>query len=162
MNLRIKINFAVIAKLFFVMIMNVSASISYAEPEIHLIHMGGNDCPPCVAWRGIELPKLEKSPVFEKIKFSYITKTIKSSVPSEFFLPDEVKPLKDKLDRASGGVVGSPQEVIIVNGNVYDYWFGAKSAEDLELRISAILNSNKYPAKRCVQRANNWLCEKRY
>ena len=29
--------------------------------EVHLIYFGGPDCPPCVAWRQDELPKLEKT-----------------------------------------------------------------------------------------------------
>ncbi len=33
-------------------------------PRIHIIYMGGDDCPPCVAWRSNELPKLRQTKAF--------------------------------------------------------------------------------------------------
>jgi hypothetical protein len=127
---------------------------------VHLVHFGGNDCPPCVAWRLDELPKLEKSEVFKSIKFSYVTKPIRSAVPASIFLPADVKPLKDKLDIASGGGTGSPQGALLVGGEVYDYWFGARSALDIEEMIVAAKTGGKYPFKRCVQRGPRWSCVK--
>jgi hypothetical protein len=127
---------------------------------VHLVHMGGNDCPPCVAWRLNELPKLEQSEIFKSIQFSYVTKPIRSAVPASFFLPAEVKPLKDKLDIASGGGTGSPQGALIVGGEVVDYWFGARSAADIEDMIVAVKTGGKYPFKRCVQRGPKWSCVK--
>ncbi len=117
--------------------------------RIRFIHMGGNDCPPCVVWRGLELPKLEKSETFQQIKFSYVTKAIKSPIPSEMFLPAEVKPLKTKLEYASGGRSGSPHQVLIVNDEVYDYWFGARDADVIKAKITSIINGTKYPDERC-------------
>lgn len=128
--------------------------------SVHFVHFGGNDCPPCVAWRLEELPKLEKSEVFKSVKFSYVTKSIRSSVPASFFLPADVKPLKDKLDIASGGGTGSPQGALIVGGEVVDYWFGARSAPDIEEMILAVKTGSKYPFKRCVQRGPKWSCVK--
>lgn len=32
------------------------------QPDIHLIWMGGDDCPPCKAWRTTELPQLLAAP----------------------------------------------------------------------------------------------------
>ena len=119
--------------------------------RIRFIHMGGNDCPPCVVWRGLELPKLEKSANFQQSKFSYVTKTIKSPIPSEIFLPAEVKPLKTKLEYASGGTSGSPHQVLIVNDEVYDYWFGARDAHVIEAKIASIINGTKYPDERCTR-----------
>ena len=50
-----------------------------------------------------ELPKLRKTQAFQSIQFSSVTKLIRSPVPLSVFLPSEVKPYKDKLDKASGG-----------------------------------------------------------
>lgn len=141
--------------------LGVPALAQNAEPlAVHFVHLGGNDCPPCVAWRLNELPKLEQSEVFKSIKFSYVTKPIRSAVPASFFLPAEVKPLKDKLDIASGGGTGSPQGALLVNGEVHDYWFGARSAPDIEEMILAVKTGSKYPFKRCVQRGPKWSCVK--
>lgn len=119
--------------------------------SIHMVVMGGNDCPPCVAWRGFELPKLEKTAVFKAIRFSYVTKAIGSPVPSSMFLPDEVKPYKARLDEASAGKAGSPHVAIIVNGEIYDYYRGTRTAEEIVQMILAIKEGLKYPFRRCLK-----------
>lgn len=116
------------------------------------VHMGGNDCPPCVAWRANELPKLQASEQFKRIRFVYVVKTVKSPVPAAAFLPAELRPFKDQLDDASGGRSGSPHQAFIVDGKVYDYWFGAKDARDIEAAIAAILDGTAYPHSRCLKR----------
>ena len=123
-----------------------------APDRIRFIHMGGNDCPPCRAWRAVELPKLQQSPTFRSVRYSYVTKAVGSPVPPEAFLPDEVKPLKSKLDYASGGRNGSPHQVIVVDGEVFDYWFGDKSAEQIEAALAALVDGTKYPHRRCIKR----------
>jgi hypothetical protein len=121
-------------------------------PAIHMIVMGGNDCPPCVVWRALELPKLQQSEIFKSIRFSYVKKTVESPVPSSMFLPDEVKPYKAKLDEAGSGRRGSPQAAIMVNGEVYDYYFGTRSAKEVEQMIVAINGGGTYPYARCLKR----------
>lgn len=120
-------------------------------PTVHFIYMGGNDCPPCVAWRATELPKLQQSDEFRLIRFSYVTKTIQSPVPSTFFLPAEVKPFKAKLDEASGGRSGSPQTAILVNGEIFDSYGGTRSADEIAKMLVAIRTGAKYPFDRCVK-----------
>jgi hypothetical protein len=129
--------------------------------SIRFIHMGGNDCPPCRAWRAVELPKLQQSPAFSSVGYSYVTKAVGSPVPPEVFLPDEIKPLKARLDYASGGRNGSPHQVIVVDGEVFDYWFGDKSAEQIEASIAALVHGTKYPHRRCIKRTGlkNGSCE---
>jgi hypothetical protein len=125
-------------------------------PSVHLIWMGGNDCPPCVAWRQTELPKLQASSEFGAIRFSYVVKTIKSPVPPSLLLPSEVKPYKDKLDFASSGRHGSPQAALMVSGEVYDYFHNARTAEDIERMLSAIRTGGPYPFQRCIKASRQW------
>lgn len=127
------------------------ASSAPPEPAVHVVYMGGNDCPPCVHWRHQELPKLERSAEFRRIRFSYVQKTIKSTVPPAFFLPDEVKPLKSRLDHAGSGLSGSPQVAVFVDGEVYDYYFGSRSAEQVEEMLHAIRTGGLYPFVRCLK-----------
>lgn len=129
-------------------------------PVIHFIWMGGNDCPPCMYWRANELPKLEAMEEFKKIRFSYIAKTIYSPVPSSMFLPDEVKPYKDALDAANGGRTGSPQWAVLVNGQVIDYQWGARTANDFRQAFAAIQTDGTYPTARCEQREKGKKCLK--
>lgn len=129
----------------------VIAQTAIKNPDIHIVYMGGNDCPPCVAWRAVDMPKLEKTAAFKSIKFSYVWKTIGSSVPSAMFLPSEVKPYKEKLDAAGSGTRGSSQTAILVNGEVFDFYRGARSAEDIEKMILSIKSGEPYPFERCLK-----------
>lgn len=135
-----------------------SAQPARKPPEIVFVNLGGNDCPPCVAWRQFEFPKLQGTEVFKSITFVHVEKVIGSPVPPLVFLPPEVKPFKDKLDLASGGNSGSPQVAILVNGEVYDYYFGPRSASIIEQMLLSILNGSAYPLERCIQRATDWRC----
>jgi hypothetical protein len=139
-----------------------AASSAAARPsaDIHMVVMGGNDCPPCVAWRGLELPKLRAMPAFQSIRFSYVVKVITSAVPSATFLPDEVKPYKTQLDDASSLRTGSPQVAILVDGRIYDYYFGTRSAEEVVRMIHAIQEGGPYPFQRCLKRGGDRQCRK--
>jgi hypothetical protein len=150
-----KVTQIVIGLLFFT---NQSIGQSTEPMAIELIHMGGSDCPPCENWRRFELPKLEKTEVFKSIKFSYVIKSIKSSVPSAIFLPSDVKAHKEKLDEAGGGNTGAPQAALLVNGLVYDYWFGARDATLIEQMLIAARDASKYPVNRCKRRNKGWTC----
>lgn len=123
--------------------------------QVRFIHMGGNDCPPCRVWRAMELPKLEQSPGFRSVSYTYVTKTVRSPVPPAMFLPDEIKQYKAKLDEASGGRAGSPHQLLMVNGEVYDYWFGVRDAHEIEAAITALLHGTQYPHQRCVRRTGD-------
>jgi len=129
------------------------------KPEILLLHMGGSDCPTCSAWRAAELPKLQQMEVYKQIKFYKVNKSLPSSVPPRFFLHDDLKPLKEELDRASGGQRGSAQTVIVVNGKVYDYRHGSPAPEELRITFEAILSGKESPFPRCIRRANGFCIE---
>lgn len=120
-------------------------------PSIHFIWFGGDDCPPCKAWRIFELPKLQATAEFRAIKYSFVIKVVKSPIPSTFFLPDEVKPLKEKLDYASNRRKGSPQAALVVDGEVYDYFRGTRSAEQILRMISSVRDGTPYPFVRCLR-----------
>ncbi len=122
-----------------------------AEPRIHLIWMGGNDCPPCVAWRARDLPRLRETAAFQRIRFSYVIKPVGGAVPPSFFLDAEVKPYKDQLDEANAGRGGSPQGALLVDGKVYDYFLGVRSAHEIEAMILAVEDGTKYPFRRCLK-----------
>ncbi len=128
-------------------------------PEVHIVYMGGNDCPPCVAWRATELPRLQQTDEFKSVRFSYVTKAVKSPVPVSIFLPDEVKPFKGKLDEAGAGRGGSPQTAILVNGEIFDYYRGWRSADEVVSMLVAIRTGGKYPFKRCLKQLQSGGCE---
>jgi hypothetical protein len=130
--------------------------------DIHFVSFGGSDCPPCLAWRAVELPKLKQSPAYQHITHTHVEKVIQSPVPPRFFMPEAVKQYRDKLSNATSGRTGSPQSALLVNGEVFDVWPGIGiGAEDLELRINAIRAGGKYPFTRCEQilpGRGQWVC----
>lgn len=146
--------------ILFLLLSSISLSgLTQSVPQqvaIHLVWMGGADCPPCVFWRRHELPKLQESAEFKTATFSYVNKVIRSPVPSSIFLPSEVKPYKDKLDHASAGRAGSPQAALLVNGEVFDYFHGTRSAAEIESMILAIRTGAQYPFDRCVKVSASW------
>ena len=129
----------------------LSGAVAQTEPAIHFIWMGGNDCPPCVRWRRDEMPKLQAAPEFRSVRFSYVDKAIRSPVPPLDVLPEEVRPYKDQLDEASNRRVGSPQAALLVNGKVYDYFFGTRTAEHILEMVHAVRHGTTYPFTRCLK-----------
>lgn len=127
-----------------------------APTRVEMIYFGGNDCPPCVAWRGVELPKLKNMEGFRNVDFTHVYKTVMSTVPAESFLPDHVKPYKSKLDAASGSNRGSAQTAIVVDGEVFDYYYGTRSADDIAARLVAIKRGGAYPYERCLELRNGY------
>lgn len=135
-------------------------SFATNPPSIHIVYLGGPDCPPCEAWRANELPKLEKTAAFKSVKFTYVLKGIRSPVPSSFFLPTDVKPLKEKLDYASARRAGSPHFAIVVDDEVFDYFFGTRSAEQIEKMIESLRDGTQYPFTPCKRISGLHRCEK--
>jgi len=129
-----------------------------ADHKIHMIYMGGNDCPPCRAWRATELPKLKEMEAFKRTQFVYVEKLIGSTVPPSLFLPSEARPYKDILDAAANGLIGSPQTAIIVDGKLYDYYYGSRAAADIERMLKAIYDGKPYPFPRCLKRESASKC----
>lgn len=114
-----------------------SAGSSVAR-RIDYVYMGGNDCPPCIAWRQTELPRLKAMPEFELLHFTYVDKSIRSPVPAAFWFPREIRHLRDPIFVASKGRTGSPLNAIVVDGRVATFWWGTWAAEDIAKTVREI------------------------
>jgi hypothetical protein len=132
------------------------------KPVIEFVNIGGNDCPPCVAWRAVELPKLHAMPEWQLMKYHYVTKSIQAPVPSAFFFPASAKHLQPALHEASNGWSGSPQQAIVVNGKVLDYWYGTwqGDASQVAAMVRAIHEGKPLPRKVCAQLDTRTTCKK--
>lgn len=128
-----------------------SAQDRRASKTIDFVSMGADDCPPCVDWRRTELPKLQATPEFKDIRYTHVTKLIRSSVPAAFFFPADIKHLQPALKEASNGHTGSPHQALLVNGEIVDYWFGTGkgSAAEIVKMIQAINQNLPLPRKTC-------------
>ncbi len=128
---------------------------------IDFVHLGGNDCPPCVAWRATELPKLQAMPEFKYVRYTHVTKAIQSTVPPAFTFPSEVRQLQPALKEASNGWSGSPHQAILVNGKVVDYWYGTGRGEATELAamFRALHDGTPLPRKTCAHLDTRHTCK---
>ena len=130
------------------------------KKRIHVVYFGGSDCPPCVAFRAAEFPKFKNSAEFSSVEWTFIPKVIKSPIPSSFFLPDDIKPLRDVLLKATGGSTGSAQVIIFLDGQVHDVFFGSKDSAFYQQAVRSILQGKEsYPTERCVEREKGWACK---
>lgn len=140
-----------------------AAGAQQDRPRIDFVHMGGNDCPPCVWWRQNELPRLEAMPEFKRLRFHYVTKGIRSPVPPPFFFPSQSKELQPLLAEASGGLTGSPHQALLVDGKVVDYWFGTAAgkgnAEEIARLVRAIEAGQPLGRETCVKLATVSKCK---
>jgi hypothetical protein len=122
-----------------------------ALSRVHMVYMGSSDCPPCSFWMAHDLPRLRSEADFRAIQFSKVEKVIKSPVPPAVFLPEEVKPLKTRLDHASSGAHGSAQVAILVDQEVFDYYLGTRTAEQVLAMLQALRTGAPYPHVRCLK-----------
>lgn len=53
---------------------------------------------------------------------------------------------------AGGGMSGSAQVAMLVNGEVYDCYFGTRSAAEVEQMILSSTHGPPYPFERCIRR----------
>lgn len=131
--------------------------------RIDFVILGGNDCPPCVAWVATELPKLRALPEFRYVRYTHVTKAVKSPVPPVMFFPDEIKDLQPALMLASSGLTGSPQQAILVDGKVVDYWWGTEKSSPAELAavFRALHDGTALPRKGCTKLVSATSCAER-
>ncbi|MDP3135220.1 MAG: hypothetical protein Q8N17_02670 [Burkholderiaceae bacterium] len=116
---------------------------SGAAPRIDYVYMGGNDCPPCIAWRQTELPRLRTMPEFQLLHFTHVNKSIRSPVPAAIWFPREIRNLRDPIFVASKGRTGSPLNALVVDGRVASFWWGTWAAEDIAKTVREIHNGSR-------------------
>ena len=141
----------------------VAALAGHAEePVIDFVHMGDDDCPPCMYWRAMELPQLRKLPEFARLRFTHVRKSIRSTVPPASAFPPEIRHLQPALAEAANGAVGSPQQALLVDGKVVDYWIGIGAGKGDAPHIAAfvrtILAHEPPPRATCTKLATQGSC----
>ena len=95
------------------------------QPHVDFVYFCSSECPYCRAWEAVDLKKLKQSRVFQKIRFTRITKAINSPVPATSSFPDEIKHLREPIAEKLEGA-GSPMFAILADGQVVSSWRGAK------------------------------------
>lgn len=86
------------------------------DSVIDVVYMGDRDCPPCVAWKRVDLPKLQATAWFPHIRFTEIKKPIPEPVPAADKLPEHLRPMHEELVRIINRPKGSPMFALLVDG----------------------------------------------
>jgi hypothetical protein len=103
-----------------------------AQLHIDVVYFSSPECPYCRDWEAVDLQRLKKSRLFERIRFTKITKAINSSVPATSSFPDEIKHLREPIAEKIEGS-GSPMFAIVANGQVVSSWRGAKKYSPVQI-----------------------------
>jgi hypothetical protein len=119
-------------------VVSVPVSVK-ADSVIDLVYLGGPDCPYCRAWEANELPRLREMPDYRHIRFTHVLKVIASPVPEQSRLPAHLQPMYGELVRQTGGRSGSPQFVLLVDGNAVDGGFGTQAYHRLLPLVSELV-----------------------
>ena len=104
------------------------------KPRVDFVYFGASDCPYCRAWENWDLPKLQASETFQRVRFTKVTKNIRSPVPGEFWFPKEIKHLRDPIAEQLKGA-GSPMFAILADGKVVLAWKGTRRGTEELIRI---------------------------
>ena len=122
------------------------------QPHIDFVYFSSPECPYCRAWETVDLQRLKRSGLFQKIRFTKITKAINSPVPAMSSFPDEIKHLREPIAEKIEGT-GSPMFAILANGQVVSSWRGAKKyspAQILKIIEEQVRASPSLPRKPVV------------
>jgi hypothetical protein len=121
--------------------------------HIDFVYFCSPECPYCRAWEAVDLQRLKKSRLFQRIRFTKITKAINSPVPATSSFPGEIKHLREPIAEKIEGA-GSPMFAIVANGQVVSSWRGAKKyspAEILKIIEQQVRASPSLPQKPVVE-----------
>ncbi len=110
-------------------------------PTVDLVFFGTSSCPTCAGWKRFDYPKLAAAPGFQGVRFTEVTKAIRSDIPSASSFPPELAAYRDPIARSFHGAVGSPMFALLADGVVVDSWRGTARSNDEILAEIAKVNA---------------------
>ncbi|HEY8359505.1 MAG TPA: hypothetical protein VIL30_18800 [Ramlibacter sp.] len=103
-------------------------------------------------------------PEWNMMTYHFVTKSVQTPVPAATYFPAESKHLQPALAEAGNGWGGSPQQAILVDGKVVDYWWGSAtgkgSAADVAAMVRAIHEGKPLPRATCAHLDTRTSCKK--
>ncbi|MFZ5782771.1 MAG: hypothetical protein ACOY4R_21420 [Pseudomonadota bacterium] len=91
-----------------------------AAPELKVIYVGGEDCPPCRRWKADRKPAWLASPEYRQVTWIEIEPPKLKEAYRERYWPGDLRPILDQLPRKSG----TPRFLIVKDGRVVSNAFG--------------------------------------
>ena len=77
-------------------------STARAAPDVMVIYIGGQDCPPCQQWRANAHPRWLASSEFQKVSYFEIEPILLKEAYDERSWPRALRPVLEQVPRKSG------------------------------------------------------------
>ena len=84
------------------------------RPELTVIYVGAEDCPPCRLWRRDYFPQFERSSDFPRLSYREILSPRLFDLLDDKYWPDELRSYRDRLDQRSA----VPLWFVVANGSI--------------------------------------------
>ena len=96
------------------------APAAYAAGSVHVIYVGGWDCPYCTTWKNRYKADWVASAEFKRVKWTEIDPPKLREAYQERYWPGELKAVLDQIPRKSG----TPRFLIVADGKLVSNKFG--------------------------------------
>lgn len=73
-----------------------------ARPNVTLIYVGADDCPPCRRWSSDHLPRFTASDAFARLTYRRVVAPTLFTLMNDAYWPQDLRDYRNKLDRRSG------------------------------------------------------------
>jgi hypothetical protein len=94
-----------------------------AGPDVQVIYIGGQDCPPCQRWRSSQQPRWLASPEFQKVAWFEIEPINLRDAYDERSWPRALRAVLAQVPRKSG----TPRFLIVQEGRIVSNQLGASA-----------------------------------
>ena len=120
------------------------ASISIAaetQKKVDFVYFGTQWCSYCRGWLQFDLPKLQQSEAFQKVRFTKVEKAITAQIPPASSFPPEIAGMRDTIAEFPGlkDRAASPMFAIVVDGKAVWGKLGVPRNEDVIAEIEKAL-----------------------
>jgi hypothetical protein len=102
------------------------ARSAFAADPIHVVYIGGWDCPYCTIWKNEYKGAWIASPMFMKVRWTEIDPPHLREAYQERYWPGDLKPILDQLPHKSG----TPRFLVVEGGRVVFNELGVNKWED--------------------------------
>lgn len=99
------------------------ASSARAAPDVQVIYIGGQDCPPCQRWRANAHPRWLASAEFQKVSYYEIEPILLKEAYDERSWPRALRYVLAQVPRKSG----TPRFLIVNEGRIVSNQLGASA-----------------------------------
>jgi len=93
---------------------------AHATPDVQVIYIGGQDCPPCQRWRANAHPRWLASPEFQKVSYFEIEPITLKDAYEERSWPRGLRSVLAQVPRKSG----TPRFLIVQEGRIVSNQLG--------------------------------------